>query len=142
MVNVGKIQTVKKNLRWWSKILFGNITRLLVEKKELLKMVETMVVRGGNVDRVLRLKNEISYLLIKEEKLWHQRSLSHWIKSLDKNTSFFFFILRLVIDFGEITSMGFYRYFILYPLQLEFPFSNDDITQRPGVDLGLNVVNF
>lgn len=69
--------------------MFGNITLPLGEKKELLKKVETMVVRGGNVDRVLQLKHKISYLLIKEEKLWHQRSQSHWIKSLDKNTSFF-----------------------------------------------------
>lgn len=69
--------------------MFGNITLPLGEKKELLKKVETMVVRGGNVDRVLQLKHKISYLLIKEEKLWYQRSQSHWIKSLDKNTSFF-----------------------------------------------------
>lgn len=69
-----KFKMSKKNYGGGAKYWFGNITRPLVEKKELLKKVEIMVVSGGNVDNVLQLKHEISYLLIKEEKLWYQRS--------------------------------------------------------------------
>ena len=52
----------------------GNITRLLKEKKELLRKVEEAAIAGGSMNRVLRLKKEINDLLSKEEKMWKQRS--------------------------------------------------------------------
>lgn len=33
----GKIQRCQKNLKWWSRVNFGNLTRALKEKKELLR---------------------------------------------------------------------------------------------------------
>ena len=52
----------------------GNITRLLKEKKELLKKAEEVATVGGSMNRVLRLKKEINDLLSREEKMWKQRS--------------------------------------------------------------------
>ena len=41
------------------------------------------------MDRIHRLKWEINVLLIKEEKLWKQRSRSLWLREGDQNTRFF-----------------------------------------------------
>ena len=42
-----------------------------------------------NFVQVQQPKHDINGLLVAEEKLWHQRSQSHWLKSRDKNTSYF-----------------------------------------------------
>ena len=90
MVNVaGKIRNCQNNLRWWSKQHFGNITRQIGEKKKLLKQAENLALQGANFDTVQQIKHEINALLVAEEKLWLQRSKSHWIASGDKNTSYF-----------------------------------------------------
>ncbi|XP_030958925.1 uncharacterized protein LOC115980855 [Quercus lobata] len=86
---VGKIRKCQSSLKWWRKKSFGNVTHQLIEKKKMLKQAETVAVQGGNVEIVHQLKYEIQRLLLVEEKLWQQRSKSHWIKSGDKNTSFF-----------------------------------------------------
>ena len=67
----------------------GNITRLLKEKKELLKKVEEVAIAGGSMNRVLRLKKEINDLLLKEEKMWKQRSRALWLHEGDYNTRCF-----------------------------------------------------
>ena len=67
----------------------GNITRLLKEKKELLKKVEEVAIAGGSMNRVLRLKKEINDLLSREEKMWKQRSRALWLHEGDNNTSYF-----------------------------------------------------
>ena len=48
-----------------------------------------MATQDKNFAQVQQLKHDINGLLVVEEKLWHQRSQSHWIKSGDKNTSYF-----------------------------------------------------
>ena len=85
----GKIKRCQSSFKWWSKKSFGNVTRQLIEKKKMLKQAESVAVQGGNVETGHQLKHEIQRLLLVEEKLWQQRSKSHWIKSGDKNTSFF-----------------------------------------------------
>ena len=67
----------------------GNITRLLKEKKELLKKVEEVAIAGGSMNRVLRLKKEINDLLLKEEKMRKQRSRALWLHEGDYNTRYF-----------------------------------------------------
>ena len=52
-------------------------------------MVEGEAVRSGNGDRLHVLKAELRELLIKEEKLWQQRSKLHWLKEGDQNTRYF-----------------------------------------------------
>ena len=47
------------------------------------------MLRSGNEDRLRVLKVELRELLIKEEKLWQQRSKLHWLKEGDQNTRYF-----------------------------------------------------
>ena len=68
---------------------FGNVTRRLREKKNLLGLAEVEAIRGGNIARVLRLKKKISKLLVREEQMWMQWSRSLWLQERDNNTRYF-----------------------------------------------------
>ena len=68
---------------------FGNVTRSLREKKDLLRVAKEEVIRGGSITRVQRLKKEISKLLVKEEQRWKQRSRALWLQEGDNNTKYF-----------------------------------------------------
>ena len=65
----GKISHCQAQLKWWSQVAIGNITRLLKEKKELLRKAEDEAIRGRSINRVTRLIREINDLLSKEEKM-------------------------------------------------------------------------
>ena len=85
----GKIKECQANLKQWSCLHFGNITRALKAKKKQLRRAEEEAIRRGSMDRVHRLKWEINGLLIKEEKMWKQRSKALWLHEGDQNTRFF-----------------------------------------------------
>ena len=59
------------------------------KKKKKLRKAEELTIRGGVVGRVSQLKWEINGLLIKEEKMWRQRSRTLWLYERDQNTRFF-----------------------------------------------------
>ena len=44
----GKVERCHKNLKWWSKVAFGNVTRSLREKKDLLRVAKEEAIRGGS----------------------------------------------------------------------------------------------
>ena len=68
---------------------FGNVTQKLREKKNLLGLAEAKAIRGGNIARVVRLKKEISKLLVRKEQMWKQWSLSLWLQKGDNNIRYF-----------------------------------------------------
>ena len=65
----GKVERCRKNLKWWSKVAFGNVIRSLREKKDLLKVAKEEAISGGSISWVQRLKKEISNLLVREEQM-------------------------------------------------------------------------
>ena len=65
----GKVERCCKNLKWPSKVHFGNVIRSLREKKELLRVAEEEAIRSESISQVQRLKKEISKLLVREEQM-------------------------------------------------------------------------
>ena len=85
----GKVDWCHRKLKWWSKVAFGNVTRKLKEKKIVLGQAEVEATRRGSIAWVLRLKKEISRLLVREEQMWKQWSCSLWLQERDNNTRYF-----------------------------------------------------
>jgi len=48
--------------------------------------VERAAISGGDGAALVKLKQELAGLVVKEEKLWHQHSKTHWMKEEDKNS--------------------------------------------------------
>ena len=42
-----KVDWCHRNLKWWSKVAFGNVTHDLKKKKKLLGMAEVDAIKGG-----------------------------------------------------------------------------------------------
>ena len=51
--------------------------------------VERAAISGGDGAALVKLKQELAGLVVKEEKLWHQRFKTHWMKEGDKNSKYF-----------------------------------------------------
>nr|POE92699.1 hypothetical protein CFP56_42012 [Quercus suber] len=109
---LGKVEDCKVRLKSWSRLSFGNIRRLLTQKKKELVHAENLSMAGTNHDHVRILRGEVYELMIKEECLWQQRSRVEWLKSGDLNTSYFHgratqrnkrnFISKLILDDGSV----------------------------------------
>ena len=51
-----------------------------------MKHVERTAINRGDGAALVKLKQELASLVVKEEKLWHQHSKTHWMKEGDKNS--------------------------------------------------------
>ncbi|KAL4626285.1 hypothetical protein ACB092_05G085100 [Castanea dentata] len=59
-----------------------------VHHKQLIQ-AEALSMRGGNHEHVWILKCEVHELMVKEDCMWHQRSMVDWLRSGDMNTTYF-----------------------------------------------------
>ena len=84
-----KIQRCGVELKKWSRAQFGNITKLLKEKTEQLRQAEADSTLSFGHDLVISIRREVNELLLKEEKMWKQRSRDSWLKEGDRNTRYF-----------------------------------------------------
>ena len=69
-----KIQRCGEELKRWSRLHFGNITKILKEQTEKLKQAEMESSLWHGHDNVISIRHEVNVLLMKEEKMWRQRS--------------------------------------------------------------------
>jgi hypothetical protein len=84
-----KINRCSIMLKKWSRIQFGNVTQKLKEKTDQLHRAEERSVLGHGHDSVISIRKEVQELLIREEKMWRQRSRTSWLKEGDRNTKYF-----------------------------------------------------
>ena len=68
---------------------FGNIKKTLKEKRKELAEAEKEVLGTGQNFRIQKLKNEISVLVYKENRLWFQRLKVLWATQGGRNSKYF-----------------------------------------------------
>ena len=68
---------------------FGNVNKLLKEKKEKLQMLELWDSLHGKAAEIKRVRKEINEIQAREEMMWSQRSRNLWLKWGYRNTKFF-----------------------------------------------------
>jgi hypothetical protein len=84
-----KIQRCSKGLMKWSRAHFKSITTQLKAKRDQLHRVEQKSMNGYEHAPVISLRREVNELLVKEEKMWQQRSCTLWLTKGDRNTKYF-----------------------------------------------------
>ena len=72
------------------------------KKNRRMREAKVVAFAGKNVDLLVKLKSDLVGLLVKEEKMWQQRSKAHWMKSRDKNQAIS--TIKPPNDLGEIGS--------------------------------------
>ena len=86
---IGKVEACRSSLQKWSRLSFGNITHMIIQKKKQLAQAETKSMAEANHEEIRVLRSEVHELMVKEECLWHQRSRADWLKRGDMNMSYF-----------------------------------------------------
>lgn len=84
-----QIEKCGKDLAWWNHNVFGNVRKELERKKSLLVQAEQAAIVNGQNQWLRELKDEVNLLLVRESRLWSQRSQVLWIKHGDNNTRLF-----------------------------------------------------
>jgi hypothetical protein len=86
---ISKLNQCRNKLKTWSKSHFGSVRKQLQEKRQELKIAEEKAMQGESSVPITFLRNEVSMLLAKEERMWRQCSRSQWLKHGGRNTNFF-----------------------------------------------------
>lgn len=84
-----RIKSCQTQLQRWNRNGFGNINKVLKQKKDHLQFLKSLNLLHDTAEEIQTLKKEINEILIREEMMWNQRSRTLWIKCGDRNIKFF-----------------------------------------------------
>ena len=83
------IEECRTALVSWNKNTFGHVGRKISSLQKKLQCLEERRSNNAVMEEVQGTKMELNKMLMAEEDMWHQRSRNCWLKSGDRNTSFF-----------------------------------------------------
>ena len=86
---MGRLKRCQKQLQRWNWAKFGNVNKMLKQKKEKLQQLELWDNLHGKIEVIKRVRREINEIQVREELMWNQRSKALWLKWGDRNTNFF-----------------------------------------------------
>ena len=77
------------SLQSWNKTNFGHVGRKIASLSKKLQWLECLPGGEANMEEIHATKVELNKMLMAEEEMWKQWSRNFWLKSGDRNTSFF-----------------------------------------------------
>lgn len=83
------MEECRESLTHWNKRTFGHVGKKINALRQKLQVFDCTSSHGVEMERVHERKMELNKLLLEEEDMWNQRSRNCWLKSGDRNTSFF-----------------------------------------------------
>ena len=88
-----KLKNVKRNIKVWNKLDFGNIFQEKDEKIDQLCIVQEWIQQEGYNDHnrieERSILSDLHNIISRKENFWKQRSRVNWLKEGDENTEFF-----------------------------------------------------
>lgn len=83
------MEECRVSLSQWIKTTFGHVGRKITALRQKLQVLDSTNALRVDMGRVHETKLELNKLLLEEEDMWNQRFRNCWLKSGDRNTSFF-----------------------------------------------------
>lgn len=83
------MEECRESLTHWNKRNFRHVGKKINALRQKLQVFDCTSSHGVEMERVHETKMDLNKLLLEEEDMWNQRSRNYWLKSGDRNTSFF-----------------------------------------------------
>ncbi|KAL6542552.1 isoform X1 [Orobanche minor] len=104
-----KLKSLKADLRWWSKNIYGNLDNRVKDRKEVLERLDAIVDSRGLGEADIIERNKLRALLIRDLKernvMLRQKAKAKWVVEGDKNTSYFYRCINGRLKSNEIVEL-------------------------------------
>ncbi|KAL6576971.1 isoform X1 [Orobanche minor] len=104
-----KLKSLKADLRWWSKNIYGNLDNRVKDKKEVLERLDAIDDSRGLGEAEIIERNKLRALLIRDLKernvMLRQKAKAKWVVEGDKNTSYFHRCINVRLKSNEIVEL-------------------------------------